>query len=454
MSIILNSIKTVLLSSILFNATTIASEVWFLHSNIPTKCNLHGICFLNNDTGIVVGDSGTILRTIDRGATWTAQNSGRKGNFYAAAFANSQDGIILGDTTVFTHDAGKTFACAAGLVDSILRAMYLRNVVAVRGSGFFASGLKKGKLLKIDEMGNTALEISISADLSISGIAFTTKDSGWVVSNMGQIFSSTNSGTTWNPGTMAVESLTDSLNNAIPAELRGLFSYSSRGVGLFSNPLTHVVFALASLIRCGGDAGCVLATGVLEFSADGISWSHVFDKSLIDSGYEMRAGCFAPNGDKGIVVGSQGKIWATRDTGSSWEMSWTGIRQDLNAAWYFADSEIIAIGDSGTVTIAGLTTPVQKNNVNHIKKNMANESLIFFKYTSSGRLQLSADFSKDALGIVYAHNSMGKSYMLLVARMHRGINCIDLNMCKLSKGAYVIRLCDQYGSHAIERKFH
>jgi hypothetical protein len=40
-----------------------------------TTCNLNGVCFINADTGTVVGDEGTILFTTNGGVTWRSQSS-------------------------------------------------------------------------------------------------------------------------------------------------------------------------------------------------------------------------------------------------------------------------------------------------------------------------------------------------------------------------------------------
>ena len=55
--------------------TTNRGETWQGQSSGTTR-NLDAVFFVNAATGTAVGDSGTILRTTDAGLSWTSQSSG------------------------------------------------------------------------------------------------------------------------------------------------------------------------------------------------------------------------------------------------------------------------------------------------------------------------------------------------------------------------------------------
>ena len=76
-----------------------------------TSEKLHGIAFPSRDTGVIVGDYGTILRSTDRGLTWPTINITSPAFLYSVAFANSRIGIAAGDngTILRTADEGATW---------------------------------------------------------------------------------------------------------------------------------------------------------------------------------------------------------------------------------------------------------------------------------------------------------------------------------------------------------
>ncbi len=76
-----------------------------------TTQGLHAVAFTDATHGWAVGDGGTILTTGDAGATWTAQSSGTTQNLRAVAFADPTHGWAVGDggTLLGTVDGGATW---------------------------------------------------------------------------------------------------------------------------------------------------------------------------------------------------------------------------------------------------------------------------------------------------------------------------------------------------------
>lgn len=52
---------------------------------------------LRGDTALVVGNSGTILRSTDGGATWRALSSGVAGILRGVAVGNDRQAVVVGD---------------------------------------------------------------------------------------------------------------------------------------------------------------------------------------------------------------------------------------------------------------------------------------------------------------------------------------------------------------------
>ena len=68
--------------------------------------------FLNADTGFVIGQSGTILKTLDGSNTWTSISSGMSGYLYNVNFKDSLTGYIAGDPGILlkTIDGGNSWS--------------------------------------------------------------------------------------------------------------------------------------------------------------------------------------------------------------------------------------------------------------------------------------------------------------------------------------------------------
>src|SRR5438067_8305506 len=70
---------------------------WHWQNPLPQGNNLRGASFVDANTGTVVGDYGTIVRTTDGGNGWTIQSSGTTQNLWAVAFIDATNGTAVGE---------------------------------------------------------------------------------------------------------------------------------------------------------------------------------------------------------------------------------------------------------------------------------------------------------------------------------------------------------------------
>src|SRR5262249_41257457 len=61
-----------------------------------TSASLYAVCFIDGNNGWAVGDGGTILRTTDGGETWAPQSSGTTSGLRGVAFTDSEHGVAVG----------------------------------------------------------------------------------------------------------------------------------------------------------------------------------------------------------------------------------------------------------------------------------------------------------------------------------------------------------------------
>jgi photosystem II stability/assembly factor-like uncharacterized protein/predicted esterase len=78
-----------------------------------------------DDAWWAVGDYGTILHSIDDGASWQAQSSGTSEDLYAVAFVDASTGAAVGrrGTVVVTHDGGASWEALPTGIDDFLGAV-------------------------------------------------------------------------------------------------------------------------------------------------------------------------------------------------------------------------------------------------------------------------------------------------------------------------------------------
>ena len=71
---------------------------WFWQNPLPQGNDLWSVHFINSNTGWMVGEVGTILRTTDGGSTWENQVSGSKKMLRSVFFTDADNGWACGHT--------------------------------------------------------------------------------------------------------------------------------------------------------------------------------------------------------------------------------------------------------------------------------------------------------------------------------------------------------------------
>src|SRR4030095_7493388 len=70
---------------------------WHWQNPLPQGNNLRGASFVDANTGTVVGEYGTIVRTTDGGSSWTIQVSGTTQTLLAVFFTDVHNGTAVGE---------------------------------------------------------------------------------------------------------------------------------------------------------------------------------------------------------------------------------------------------------------------------------------------------------------------------------------------------------------------
>jgi photosystem II stability/assembly factor-like uncharacterized protein len=208
----------------------------FRDVRLPTADRkLRAVAFADNDTGIVAGERGLILRTSDGGRTWTQLPAVTEENLREAVFQGAHawiaghGGVILhsadhgqtwnrqNSSTTFPlesiHFANERHGWAAGWNGIILRtqnggatwqpihteaANWSLRAITFRGEkeGWAVGFL--GQLLHTADGGLTWTQLDSPLKGTLTSIAFDRNGQGWVASDQ-QLFTSTDGGRTWQP---------------------------------------------------------------------------------------------------------------------------------------------------------------------------------------------------------------------------------------------------------------
>ena len=174
---------------------TVNGGTTWTKQNSGTAVLLRSVDFVNSSTGWVVGEGGTILKTVNGGTTWTAQNSGKTQEFFDVAFVDANTGWAVGtDLRLKTINGGATWTSQipAGYT------VYLYSVAFTSASSGCAVGYR-GSINRTVNGGTTWTggQSTVNDD-NLFAVTFVDANSGWAVGDSGTILKTANGGTSWN----------------------------------------------------------------------------------------------------------------------------------------------------------------------------------------------------------------------------------------------------------------
>jgi photosystem II stability/assembly factor-like uncharacterized protein len=235
---------------------------------IERRDQFYGVAAPDAQTIWAVGNDGKIVRSNDRGRTWTAQPSNVRATLQAIAAWDTRQAVVVGaDLVLRTIDAGATWQripLPAGVTDA-----RLLRVRAYRDGQAWAVG-EQGIVLRTADHGATWERVRILAaekDLTWNDVAFS-GDNGCVAGEFGQIACSTTGGRSWSVSKVGVES---SLMAIRFAGERRLIAVGLDGVAVQSDDVGVSWTRLATQTR----------EHLFDLRCDGDGWSAIGLKGVI-----------------------------------------------------------------------------------------------------------------------------------------------------------------------------
>ncbi|MBN1482473.1 CSLREA domain-containing protein [candidate division KSB1 bacterium] len=289
---------------------------------IPLKSgtgnSLNGVYFTDVHTGTVVGNTGTILRTLDGGLNWKVQDDNTNNiNFFDVFFINANTGWAVGRTGTIIRTTN------GGYIWDVFQ----NNLMQAQLNGVSFINSKRGVV--VGSIGN----IWFSSD---GGYEWTVLHSGEILDNFNDVaFGDAKVGVAVG-GTGAIWRTTD-----------GGLTWASIHTNLSTNNLYSVSFGDANTVTTVGQFG------VIHRSIDGgKTWTtQNSGVGLIDL-----SGVSFTDAQHGTAVGSMGTIITTSDGGSIWSRDNSGSGLTLNAVHFVDATNGWAVGINGTILRTELCT--------------------------------------------------------------------------------------------------
>jgi len=275
-----------------------------ISSNVST--HLNDVYFTSQNEGFVVGANGVILKTVNKGETWSPLISGTIETLNAVFFKNSNSGFCVGNNGLIlsTNNGGQTWSNSSisGL------SSHIKSIFFVNESIGFLVG-QNGCLFKTVNGGANWFNIAAlnSSNDIYNGVCFFDANNGLVVGNNGKILRTWDGGMNW---------------YAPPTT--------------FTIDLTDVFFINSS------DCFTVGGSQILSSHDGGTMW---FTYSSYPTLYND---VYFQNDQVGFAVGYYGTIMKTIDGGDSWNKEITCTTNEFYAVCA-RDSFFIAVGKNGAI---------------------------------------------------------------------------------------------------------
>jgi photosystem II stability/assembly factor-like uncharacterized protein len=180
-------------------------------TSLGLSSDLYGISALDGWTAFAAGANGTVLFTDDGGATWTLRNNGVGTSTWFQAVSAVDKAIIWGagqdsvdsSSSIYRTTDGGTFWSKQNLAAGT-PSLGLIDISAVSPHVAFASGVLV--VLKTVTGGGLWTE-AMSSHVHVNGVFALDTDKVWTALDYGDIYYSTDSGTTWlKPESISTES--------------------------------------------------------------------------------------------------------------------------------------------------------------------------------------------------------------------------------------------------------
>ena len=281
-----------------------------------TTSNLNGAHLLGSGTGFIVGESGTILKTTDLGATWAPLTSGTTTTLHDVYLFDVSQGVAVGEQGLIlrTTDGGAIWqSVPSGVTDNL-------QSVSFSGVNGICGGDSQTILYSTDSGASWQIGQTGFFGGGFPGAHMLSATIGFVA-GQNSIFqpfvgATTDGGASWAPQAFY-------FNGNEGGATDTFFFDQNTGV------VSGILFDGRGAIARTTDGGTNWSTSLYDQAMQGVDF---------------------PTTDIGFAVGWAGRILNTTDSGVTWSDQTSGTSVNLNDVFFGGNALTgIAVGDSGTI---------------------------------------------------------------------------------------------------------
>lgn len=297
-----------------------AQITWAWSNPQPSGSSLLSVAFSDDTTATAVGNSGTIVRTTNRGLHWSIVNVDSPRFFNCITFTNAHTGIAVGDSGIIyrTTNAGISWRQQQNKFTSSLYGVSFTDSNTGIAVGGNSSAPQDAVILRTTDGGSTWNNIPGPWHNVLDFVAFSDLNNGFAGGDYGLLLHTTDGGASWSSqqsgSTQLLRAIAmhDSLH-AVVVGYQTILSTSDAGSTWASKSNSQAV-GISDICFTGDQTAVIVGAGITQYSTDGgSSWR---DASVHGVRY-LESAAFA-NALDGIAVGQFGAIAYTTDGGVTW----------------------------------------------------------------------------------------------------------------------------------------
>lgn len=284
--------------------------------------DLAGVDLASDGAALAVGERGVILYSGDAGATWRLESSPVVSDLTSVRFIGQGEAIAtsrLGEVLRRTNGVWEAVAYAP-------EATPLRGIAEASGRMIVVGGMylhreNTSVVLTSEDRGATwasSPTASQNLPLAATGIVGVGANQ-WIV-----------------VGTCTPEVMCSTTIALVEAQTGAVITTNGCG-------------SMADVASAGGGVHIAVGRCIMRSSNSGGVWSEIHKSD----GEYLFAVDFG-SADFGVVTGTSGVLYMSRDHGQKWTRTETGVSVDLRDVAVNANGDVIVVGDNGTIVRLGL----------------------------------------------------------------------------------------------------
>lgn len=295
--------------------------------------DLESVVWVDANLGFAAGER-LIIRSKDGGTTWEELTTVPEVRFFDIAFQDKNSGIAVGEngSILRTQNGGDSWIpIASGVTEDLLSIAYTQE------NHFIVVG-ENGKIIRSTNGGLNWTLINSFTSFQLNDLYFTNPNTGFVATNGGKILKTLDGGISWG---VSNSSSTQNLNGIVFSS--DLIGYAAGESGLVTKTMdggqnwttlaSGVTTSLKKISISPLDVRIIVAVGDGATSIRSANSGTTFTKANLGAGNlrNLKSISFKPASSLAFTSGQDGYLVSSINGGTTWTQRLAGIRNDFTS---------------------------------------------------------------------------------------------------------------------------